>query len=84
MKHDPISFIISLPCKTNFEIQVPRINGIVNGEEIPVKKGHYRHVGRIVFEKERMKMDLSYDNTDDLVKSPLSWNGDYILVRKRN
>lgn len=58
---------------------VPRITGTVQGDEIPVKKGYYKYVGEIIFAKEIMTLDLYYDDTDRMTKTPLTWNGEYTL-----
>jgi hypothetical protein len=80
MVHDPVSL---LQGKTYIEteiLRVPRIEGVVEGREIPVAPGYYKYLGQIIFSGSQMKLDLYYDNYDDKKKDPLSWNGEYNLV----
>lgn len=84
MAHDSISALLARTYEEVETIEVPRIDGVVEGREIPVPKGCYGYVGRIAFAGTEMKIDLYYDNYDDGKKEPLSWNGDYMLLPESN
>lgn len=84
MAHDPISALLARTYEEVERIEVPRIAGVVEGREIPVPKGYYGYVGRIVFFGTQMKIDLYYDNHDESKIEPSSWNGDYILLPEPN
>ena len=77
MPHDPISLLKRETYLDTFKVSVPRVEGIINGQEIPTEKGNYKVLGTIVIDGEQMKIDLYYDNFDDSIKNPLSWNGEY-------
>jgi len=82
MVHDPIS---ALKRDTYIETEsflIPRATGIIQGKEIPTKKGYYNLLGNISITNRNLTIDLHYNNTDDKTKTPLSWNGEYELVRK--
>ncbi len=79
MAHDPISFIRGRTYEETLTIEVPRIEGVIEGAEIPVSPGYLRYVGRVVITKGKMKIDLYYA---DSTKHPLPWNGEYTLVQK--
>jgi hypothetical protein len=51
----------------------------IRGEDIPVKKGHYRYKGKIILKDDELNVALFYDNYDDKTLDPVSWNGDYKL-----
>ena len=80
MVHDPISALMGRTYEATYVINVPRITGIVKGNEIPVKKGYYKYLGSITFSGDKMMVDLYYDNYDDKIKDPISWDGEYTLV----
>ena len=79
MVHDPISALIGPTYTETYVLPVPRLTGTVAGAEIPVQRGHYRYAGSIAFDGDRMAVDLYYDNTDDKIRDPLSWNDSYTL-----
>lgn len=80
MVHDPTSALMGKTYEANYSISVPRITGVVKGDEIPVKKGHYKYLGTITFTKNRFIVDLYYD---DNIKDPISWNGEYKLLHNK-
>jgi hypothetical protein len=82
MAHDPVSFIRGGTYEDTLTIQLPRIEGVVEGAEIPVKAGFLRYVGRVEITKGKMEVDLYYDNRDERTRHPLPWNGEYTLVEK--
>lgn len=57
-------------------------DGIIDGKAIPVKPGYYKYEGNILINKNRLKVDLLINNTDDKILSPSDWNGEYILKLK--
>lgn len=79
MAHDPISFLRGRTYEETLTMDVPRIEGIIEGAEIPVSPGKLRYVGRVAITSRRMKVDLYYDHPD---RDPLPWNGEYTLVPK--
>ncbi len=79
MVHDPVSLLRRPRYTATKVLTVPRLTGTVDGAEIPVKPGYHKLLGSIVFDGERMTVDLYYDNTDDCIRDPLSWNGAYTL-----
>ena len=82
MAHDPISAVRGGTYEETLTIELPRIEGVIEGAEIPAKPGKLRYAGRVVITKGKMKVDLYYDNRDDNTKDPLDWNGEYTLVQK--
>lgn len=56
-------------------------NGTISGKEIPAKTGHYKYLGNVTIQEDRVEVNLSYDNTDDKTIDPVSWNGQYTIVR---
>jgi hypothetical protein len=80
MAHDPVTALMGETYEKTYIINTPRITGVVSGNEIPVKKGYYKYLGNIIFKENKMIIDLYYDNYDDGIKDPISWNGEYILT----
>ena len=80
--HDPISFLFRGSSEVVENFDVPRITGVVKGEEIPRPKGYYGLLGTISFNGEYVVIDLSYDNYDDNTQPSLNWNGKYILKQQ--
>ena len=81
MAHDPISMIQGKTSEEGLVLDLPRLSGLVSGDEIPVRPGYYGYLGRVEFNDSRMIVDLYINNTDDGTKDALSWNGQYILVK---
>src|SRR5215203_4427897 len=79
MAHDPFSAIRGRTYEETLTLELPRIEGVIEGAEIPVGPGHLRYAGRVVITKAKMKVELYYD---DNTKHPLPWNGEYTLVQK--
>ncbi len=84
MVHDAISALGRETYLDTFRVIIPRAEGIVDAQEIPTKPGHYKMLGSLTIDKEKMNLDLYYDNYDDKIKTPVSWNGEYKLQRKEN
>ena len=60
---------------------VPRPEGIIEGKEIPVKEGYYKYQGYILISSNKATVNLLFDNYDDKRLDPVSWNGEYNLIR---
>ncbi|MES2670559.1 MAG: hypothetical protein V4673_09110 [Pseudomonadota bacterium] len=82
MAHDPVSLILSKTYEEHLELDLPRLSGTIRGDDIPVKSG-YEYTGTIEVSGTQMRVNLYYDNTDDEVSKPLSWNGQYVLVNDK-
>lgn len=82
MAHDPVSAVRGRTYEETLTMELPRIEGVIEGTEIPVRPGSLRYTGRVVITGSRMKIDLYYENRDDSTKVPLPWNGEYTLVPK--
>jgi hypothetical protein len=82
MAHDPVSAVQRRTYEEALTIELPRIEGVIEGAEIPVRPGYLRYAGRVAITGAKMKVDLYYDNPDENTKVPLTWNGDYILVQR--
>ena len=82
MAHDPISAIRGRTYEETLTIGLPRIEGVVEGAEIPARPGYLRYAGRVVITRGKMKVDLYYDDRGDESKVPLPWNGEYTLAEK--
>ena len=81
MVHDPISALKRKTYSDTFKINIPRAEGIINGHEIPRATG-YKMGGTLNIDKEKINIDLYYDNYDAKIKDPLGWNGEYKLKWK--
>ena len=79
MAHDPISGIRGGTYEATLSLELPRIEGVIEGPEIPVSPGYLSYVGQVAITKDKMKVDLYYN---DDTRHPLPWNGEYTLVQK--
>ena len=79
--HDPVSLLLDRTYQETFTLALPRIDGVIEGPEIPVDPGKLRYVGRVVITGGRMKLDLYYDDSEN-PRRALSWNDEYVLVPK--
>lgn len=82
LAHDPFSAIRGRTFEDTLVIEIPRIQGVIEGSEIPVMPGKLRYGGRVVITKDKMNVDLYYDDHEDNTKVPLLWNGKYTLVAR--
>ena len=82
MAHDPVSAIRGRTYEETLTIELPRIEGVIEGSEIPVRPGSLPYAGRVVITRNEMKVDLYYDDRGENTKVPLLWNGDYTLLQK--
>ena len=73
--HDPLSLLLDRTRKATLTMELPRIDGVIDGGEIPVGADKLRYVGRVVVSNRKMQVDLYYDD-----RRPLSWNDEYTLV----
>ncbi len=71
MVHDPISALMGRTYEATEVIKVQKITGTVKGEEIPVDPGYYKYLGSIIFQGNKMTIDLYYDSLDDNTKDPI-------------
>ena len=79
--HDPLSLLLARTRETTFTLELPRIDGVIEGTEIPRSlDGNYRYLGRVVITRGKMEVDLYYP--DEGTRRPLSWNDEYTLVPK--
>ena len=83
MAHDPVSAIRGRTYEETLTLELPRIEGVVEGPDIPVRPGSLRYAGRIVIAGRKMNVELYYDNRDEGSKVPLPWNGEYTLMQKK-
>ena len=82
LAHDPVSAILGKTSEETYEIEIPRIDGTIDGSEIRVERGSYKYSGSIVISQNRMTVNLARPNTDAKRLDPLSWNGRYRLSPK--
>ncbi len=73
--HDPVSLVLGSVQAETFTLELPRIEGVIEGSEI-----HARYVGRVVITAGQMNVDLYY--SDDGSRRALSWNDEYTLMQK--
>jgi hypothetical protein len=73
--HDPLSLVVASTYEETFTLELPRIEGVIEGAEI-----HHRYLGRVVISNGRMTVDLY--QPDEGARRPLSWNDEYVLMPK--
>jgi hypothetical protein len=74
--HDPVSLLLERTRQVSLAMDLPRIEGVIDGTEIPVGPDKLRYAGRVVITNRRMTVDLYYGD-----RRPLPWNDDYTLVQ---
>jgi hypothetical protein len=74
--HDPLSLFLESTRRATVTLDLPRIEGVIEGSDIPVGPDKVRYNGRVVIADRKMQVDLYYDGD----RRPLSWNDDYTLV----
>jgi hypothetical protein len=79
MAHDPISGIRGKTYEETLTLQLPRIEGEIEGSEIEVAPGKLSYHGNVVITKDKMTVNLYYNDDE---KRPLDWNGHYTLVSR--
>ncbi len=55
--------------------------GRVDGKDIPINEGEFYFKGYIILGKNIVQVNLLVDDTTDKILRPLSWNGEYKLIR---
>ena len=73
--HDPLSLLLEHTRRATLTMELPRIEGVIDGGDISVGADKLRYGGRVVVTNRRMQVDLYYDD-----RRPLSWNDEYRLV----
>lgn len=76
MVHDPGSWIFRDTYDVSASFLVPRKNGIITNSEIQLVGDNHKPGGTIVIDQQKMTIQLFYRGDQ---KSPVSWNGTYIL-----
>ena len=79
LAHDPLSALRGRTYEETLTLELPRIEGAIDGGKIPARPGYRGYTGRVVITKVKMRVELYYD---DNTKHPLPWNGEYTLVQK--
>ncbi len=79
LAHDPFSAIRGGTYEDTLTLDIPRIEGVIEGSEIPVMPGKLRYAGRVEITRGKMRVELYYDDGN---KVPLLWNGKYTLFEK--
>ena len=82
MAHDPLSAARGETYEDTLMIELPRIEGVIKGSEIPVPSDKLAYTGEIVITDNKMKVDLYYDHPSASEKPPLPWNDEYTLVQR--
>src|SRR5262245_27461390 len=54
MSHDPFSALRRRTYEETLTIELPRIAGVIDGAEIPVRPGHIPYAGRVVITSGKM------------------------------
>lgn len=80
MSHDPISALSRETFTDTMILKLPRNKGLIKGNEI-IKEDDYPLLGSIEINDEQVIVQLYYDNFDDHIKDPLSYNGSYKLKK---
>jgi hypothetical protein len=71
--HDPGSTLSKKTYLDSIFLQVPSLqNGTINGKYIPARQGNYKYVGNVTIQDDKVRVNLSYDNTDDKKVDPIS------------
>jgi len=83
MVHDPISIFLGKTYDDSLLIPLEKMsNGIIKGGDIPREKGYYKYSGNISINGNKIIVSLFVENTDDKIVEPVSWNGEYNLMKK--
>lgn len=83
MAHDPISLFLRQTYEDSEAFVVPKKEGLIRGEEIPVGAGAYHFSGTLNIQGDRIEIELSVNNYDDKTTKSSNWNGQYDLVWKK-
>lgn len=74
--HDPLSLLLERTRRVTVTLELPRLEGTIDGSAIPVGPDRYRYAGRLVIAGRTMTVDLYYND-----RRPLPWNDEYTLVQ---
>jgi hypothetical protein len=80
--HDPLSLLLGRTYEETLTMRLPRIEGVIDGTEIPVDADKLRYVGQVVITERKMKVDLYYGGDGENTRRPLPWNDEYTLVKR--
>jgi len=80
MSHDPISALSRETFTDTMILKLPRNKGLIKGNEI-LKEDGYPFLGSVEINDGLITVALYYDNYDDHIKDPLSYNGSYKLKK---
>ena len=80
MAHDPISAMRGRTYEETLTIELPKIEGVIDGTDIPVRSGSVPYTGRVVISAGQMTVDLYYRDHDHNTNVALLWNDTYTLV----
>lgn len=80
MSHDPISALSRETFTDTMILKLPRKKGLIKGSEI-IKENGYPLLGSVEVSDGLVTVELYYDNYDDHIKDPLSYNGSYKLKK---
>ena len=78
MVHDPVSLLVERTRQETLTLDLPRIEGIIQGTEITVAPGKLGYVGQVIIAHGKMTVELFYADSDG--RRPTPWNDEYTLV----
>ncbi len=78
--HDPLSILVERTRQETLTLELPRIDGVIQGTEIPVEEGRLRYVGQVRIADGKMTVELFYADSDG--RRPTPWNDEYTLVHR--
>lgn len=74
--HDPLSLFLERTRRATLTLQLPRLEGAIEGSDLLMLPDKLHYAGRVVISNRKMTVDLSHGDG-----SPLSWNDEYTLVQ---
>ena len=77
LAHDPFSAVRGRTYEETLTLEVPRIEGVIQGSEIPPPPEKLGYTGTVAITRNKMKVDLYYNDSE---RHSLPWNGEYTLV----
>lgn len=80
MAHDPITPFLRRTFEDSAQFILPRKAGMIQANELKTVDNPNNFVGNIFIEGEHMKVNLTFDKR---TYSNYSWNGDYMLVWRK-
>ncbi len=84
MVHDPISALKKGTYMDSAKFVVTRSCGIIKGMELPKENDSYPTINNdaLIIDNKTITINLFYNNYDNKIKQPSSWNGKYKLVKR--